>query len=76
MTNLIQLIENASTREEVKEIIKNLKKKEILELCKYFNVYCSNSMSKSELEMRLVEGTVGSRLRFDGLLNLELHSKY
>lgn len=65
---IISIIDNANTRWEVEKAIKLLKKEELFEIAQYYSIWHNKSITKKELIMRIVEGTVGSKLRFELLL--------
>lgn len=71
-------IEEFSTREEVKEYITNLHliKKELKTIAKKYNIPLGSNETNEQIIEKIIENIVGSKLRFDALLNTDLKNKF
>lgn len=76
LENIIKTIESATTRTEVEDAITNLKKKDLIVIAKYFNVYIGRSDKVDMIIKKVIENTVGYKLRSDAINSIDLRSNY
>ena len=72
MSNLVNLINEATTREAVYEIIQGLKKPELIKLAKKLNVFVMNTYNKTKITSAIIEGTIGMKLRSAAIASINL----
>jgi hypothetical protein len=75
--NAAAFLERFNSREEAKEFIDNLKlkKEELISLGKLVNANISNKDSKQRLADKIIEATVGSKLRSEAISCINLGRK-
>lgn len=71
-------LENFSSREEATAYLEQLSlhKKELKAIAQNNNIPLSSKETKEQLIKTIVENTVGARLKFNALLNIDLKKKY
>lgn len=72
MDSIIKSIESATTRNEVNELLLGLKKKELIVIAKYFNIYIKSFEKMDMIKMKIVENTIGLKLRIEAIKNTNL----
>lgn len=75
MKGLINDINSAATREEVKQILEsNCKtKKDLITLAKELKVYIPQTATKDDIIRRIIEHTIGTKLRIEAIRTLSLY---
>lgn len=75
MESLINAINSATTREEVKQILEsNCKtKKDLITLAKEIKVYIPQTATKEDIIKRITEHTIGTKLRIEAVRTLSLY---
>lgn len=71
-------LENFSSREEATAYLEQLSlhKRELKAIAQNNNIPLSSKETKEQLIKTIVENTVGARLKFNALLNIDLKKKY
>lgn len=72
MSNLVNLINEANTREAVNELIKGLKKPELIKLAKELKIFVMNTYNKAKIIHTIIENTAGSKLRSEAIASTNL----
>lgn len=72
MNNIIESIELATTRNEINILLKGLKKKELLIIASHFNVYIKSTDKIDMIIKKIVENTIGAKLRAEAIKNTNL----
>jgi uroporphyrinogen-III synthase len=60
-----------TSREEAREYLENLnyKKSQLTEIAQYYKIFVVSKDTKARLIAKIIEGVVGSKLRFEALLD-------
>ncbi len=72
MSNLVNLINEATTREAVNELIKGMKKPELIKLAKELKIFVMNTYNKTKIIQAIIENTAGSKLRSEAIRDINL----
>ena len=72
--NVCKHIESYMTREEAMEYLYNLQllKNDLRSIAKHYNIPLGSKETNSQIMEKIIENVVGSKLRFDALLNTDL----
>lgn len=73
---MIEKIRECKTRSEGKELLKGLKKKQLIELAKEINFKLSNSLKKDEMVDRIIDVLIGFKLDQQVMASIELKAKW
>ncbi|WP_338551891.1 hypothetical protein [Paenibacillus sp. KS-LC4] len=77
LNDIIKKLDVLDDRSEAEMIIiqSNLKKSDLIQLSTYFNIYVSSSISKERIIEKIVEETVGARVRSQAIKDTKIKNK-